>query len=707
LGDLEDEMSICQVYIEVLLQGRKPTLQYSNAKVVLMGDSGVGKTALFDVIRGEAFTPTSSTHARHVFVLDNETVALNGQGMHNDNKEMLRERREILLWDLAGQPGYRVIHQLHLNEVTVALVVFDARNETDPFAGVRHWERALRQTRNMAEQASLPLKKLLVAARVDRGGIAVSKERINEFMRELSFDDYIETSAKDGFHIAELHEMIKGAIQWDALPRVTSNELFETIKEFLLQKKLTGEVLTHIPDLYSSLINAYKIGPNSPELRAQFERCIDLVQARDLIKRFRFGNFVLLQPELLDAYASALVNSVRDDPDGLGSILEAKAKRCEFRIPLDERIQDPEEEALLLLAMIQDMLHHELALLEHTPEGNYLIFPSQSTRVNHELPDREGQALFFEFEGPIEKIYATLAVRLSRSGLFVKKGLWKDAITYTARPGGECGLFQEVIDEGRARLILFFKPQTTELTRFYFEDFVAQHLQRSAISGSVQRFRLFTCPEPTCREPILHSTVVKRRERGFNWLLCSNCGTRVDLSDREERLSIKVPSQTLEMDLAADSKRKLDVLRSSRRKEVEMSQGKKVGDYDLFLCYNPGDRSTIKQISDQLLEMNILPWLDEWETRPGQDWQQVLSAQIASINAVAVFIGKDSPVPWHDPQTDQLLHTFAKKHRIVPVILPECERIPQLPHYIKEPLIDMHVQEPDPIKALIEYIMIK
>jgi len=201
--------------------------------------------------------------------------------------------------------------------------------------------------------------------------------------------------------------------------------------------------------------------------------------------------------------------------------------------------------------------------------------------------------------------------------------------------------------------------------------------------------------------------VVKRRQRGFNWLLCSNCGTRIDLADREERLSSMTPSLTLEMDLAADSRRKLDVLRSTRREEVEMSQGKKMGDYDLFLCCSSADRPTIKEIGDQLLEMNILPWLDEWEVQPGQNWQQVLSAQIASINAATVFVGKDSPAPWHDPQIDHLLRTFAKKHRIVPVILPECEQLPQLPNYIKEPWIDMRISEPDPIRSLIEYTMTK
>ena len=60
-----------------------------------------------------------------------------------------KQTRGILLWDLAGQPGYRLIHQLHLGEVAVALLVFDARSETDPFSGVKHWVRALAQARRV------------------------------------------------------------------------------------------------------------------------------------------------------------------------------------------------------------------------------------------------------------------------------------------------------------------------------------------------------------------------------------------------------------------------------------------------------------------------------------------------------------------------------------------------------------------------------
>src|SRR5438874_13780524 len=88
------------------------------------------------------------------------------------------------------------------------LVVFDSHSETDPFAGVRHWVRALRLAEHVQGNAVLHMKKFLVAARIDRGGKSVSRERIDALLQELGFDGYFETSAKEGHNIASLAEVM-------------------------------------------------------------------------------------------------------------------------------------------------------------------------------------------------------------------------------------------------------------------------------------------------------------------------------------------------------------------------------------------------------------------------------------------------------------------------------------------------------------------
>jgi hypothetical protein len=106
------------------------------------------------------------------------------------------ETRETLLWDMAGQPAYRLIHQLHLNEVAAALVVFDARQAVgDPLAGVRHWARALELARQREGDAG-HLKAFLVVGRADAQGTPVSPERIEELKREYGFDAFSRPARK-------------------------------------------------------------------------------------------------------------------------------------------------------------------------------------------------------------------------------------------------------------------------------------------------------------------------------------------------------------------------------------------------------------------------------------------------------------------------------------------------------------------------------
>ncbi len=688
LGEEDTVIRIWDLDVATLLDiaPSSPSFHYTNAKVVMVGDSGVGKSGLGLVLNGQPFIPTESTHGRHVWPFSSLEIQFDSGR---------KETREIILWDLAGQPGYRLIHQLHLNEVAVALVLFDARSETDPFAGVYHWDRSLRQAQRMQGNSTLPLKKFLVAARIDRGGRSVSIERIESLVRELGFDGYFETSAKEVQGIAELAEAIKQAIDWSMLPKVNSNDLFQHIKDFLISEKEAGHLLSTTDDLYHTFLKSLNAPENTGALRAQFETCIGRVESRDLIRRLSFGNLVLLQPELLDSYASALVNAVKDEPDGLGSIAEEKARAGNFSVPRDERLKNKEQERLLLIAMVEDLLSYEIVLREQAHDGTYLVFPSQSTRENPDLPDPEGKAVIFDFEGPVQNIFATLAVRLSHSGVFKKKETWKDAVTFTARVGGTCGMFQHNIGEGHAELTLFYEKTIGEETRFYFEEYVHTHLQRRALTDTIRRRRIYVCQK--CGEPLTESAVRRRREAGYDWIRCGVCETQISILDKEERLTPIRQSVVQEMDRSADVQRDLSTAASKLQGKIE------IGDFDVFLCHNAKAKPMVKEIGEKLKEQGILPWLDEWELRPGLSWQQHLEKQIKRIKSVAVFVGKDGMGPWQQKEVEAFLIKFAnRKCPVIPVLLPDAQRIPRLPIFLGSMTwVDFRVQEPDPMQRLI------
>jgi class 3 adenylate cyclase/GTPase SAR1 family protein len=549
---------IYQLDLDPLLsQAPVDSAHYVNAKIVVMGDTGVGKSGLCVVLNGHPYKETDSTAGRHVWPFESRDVEV---------KPGVTQTRETLLWDLAGQPGYRVIHQLHLNEATVALIVFDARSETDPLAGVRHWERALRVAQQRQGAGAIPFKKFLVSARNDRGGIAIGEERLQALLKEFGFDGYFRTSAKEGWQIGELREAIRQAIEWERLPEVSSSQLFADIKSFLLDMKKTGRVLVPAASIYEDFVARHAhIASSVPNLRDQVETCIGRLENRDLIRRLTFGGYVLLQPELLDAYASAIVNAAREEPDGFGSLAEEIALTGRFFVPAEQRIQDKAQEQLLLHATVEELVRHDLALRESANDGRYLVFPSQFTRDYEDAPEPKGAAVNITFDGPVQSIYATLAVRLGHSGLFStsRVEMWRNAAVFSAAAGGKCGLFLHEFAEGRGRFTLFFDRQVSEESRFHFEEYVLAHTKRRALDGSVEFVRFFVCE--SCGDPVPDNYVKRLRERGERSFPCP-CGGKVPLTEPKERIQFR--SEVAAMELSADRQRNLDAFVMSAKGET-------------------------------------------------------------------------------------------------------------------------------------------
>lgn len=561
-GEQTPLIHIWELDYDVLLGRDRQTdsVCYKNAKAVLVGDTGVGKSGLSLVLNHEPFEATESTPGRRVWKFNSVEVAL---------KHNLKQTRETLLWDLAGQPGYRVIHQLHLNEVAIALVVFDARSETDPLAGVRHWERALRLAQQRQGASAVPMKKFLVSARNDRGGVSIGEERLQAILKEFKFDGYFRTSAKEGWEIKELRAAIENAIQWDDLPEVLSSQLFADIKTFLLEVKKSGRLLVPASQLFSDFARERPgTAASVANLRDQFETCIGRLENRDLIRRLTFGGYVLLQPELLDAYGSAMVNTAKEEPDGLGSLAEEIALAGKFFVPKEQKITDLGQEQLLLHATVEELVRHDLALRENADDGRYLVFPSQFNRDYEDAPEPKGKAVAITFDGPVQSLYSTLAVRLGHSGLFTtgRAEMWRNAAVFNARAGGKCGLFLNEFAEGRGRLILFFPDErSSPETRFHFEEFVLAHAERRALDGTVELVRFFVCPK--CSTPVPDAYVIMLKEQGQNVFNCFCAGKGVvSLAEPKERLQF--PSAVEAMDRSADRQRDFDAFVMSAKGET-------------------------------------------------------------------------------------------------------------------------------------------
>jgi GTPase SAR1 family protein/nucleotide-binding universal stress UspA family protein len=677
--------------------GPATSTTYANAKVLLLGDSGVGKSGLALVLAGEDFRPTESTHGRMIWQLPPEPRADAGYG-----------QREVLIWDLAGQPGYRIVHQLHLGGAALALILFDSRSETEPLAGVRHWARAVRHAHPVASGG---LTTFLVAARTDRGGITVSRERIQQLVTEFALDEYCETSAREGTGVDLLRSRMLAAIDWDRIPTITSTVLFAAVKRFMRDQRMAGHLMMPLDELSQAfrtqvpsglelmraenkipdLTDADAQEASSAALAAVFEGCVARLESAGQVKRLKLWDYVLLQPELLDSYASAIVNAARDEPDGLGSILESRIVSLDFTVPSADRVTGERQEQLLVFATLEELTRSELVLREPTDDGMQLVFPSAYRR---DLPASEaprGDGVAFRLEGPVDNIYATLIVRLSRSSVFTRVDSWQSAARFAADVG-ECTVRLRSGGDGEAELLVGY-DQVPDLLRLQFERFVHAHLERRATPGTVVRERRYSCPRDNTAFTAEQVAQVRRLDRDS--ILCPVCELRVSLSDDYEPAQ-DTDQETAAMDASADAGRDIAAASTVRRGQEE------VPEFDVFLCHNADDKPAVRDLAQKLRDRGLRPWLDENELRPGLPWQPALEEQIKRIPAVAVIVGSRFG-PWQDLELAAFLRRSARRGcPVIPVLLPGADR-PELPAFLEGMTwVDLAAADPgpDPLERL-------
>jgi nucleotide-binding universal stress UspA family protein len=145
---------------------------------------------------------------------------------------------------------------------------------------------------------------------------------------------------------------------------------------------------------------------------------------------------------------------------------------------------------------------------------------------------------------------------------------------------------------------------------------------------------------------------------------------------------------------------------SSPGKETHMPQastprGKK--EFDVFLCHNSKDKPEVKRIAELLKAQGIVPWLDEWELRPGLPWQRALEEQIEHIKTAAVFVGSNGRGPWQDMELEAFIREFVSRScPVIPVVLADAPDKPQLPAFLRGMTwVDFRVGDPDPMERLV------
>jgi class 3 adenylate cyclase len=374
----------------------------------------------------------------------------------------------------------------------------------------------------------------------------VSSEAIQRFIGEHGFKNYFRTSARTGLGVANLRDAILNSIEWDDLPSVSSTALFQEVQQLILNLQTERVHVLLTQEAYERLL---RLVPAHRPTIGEFRTCAALLESRGLVRRLSFNDSMLFSPEYLDAYASAIVNQARVDPNGLGSVKEDKILKGHFLMNKSERMVDPALEKDVIIATLEDIILRQLAFREVTADGAIIVFPSQFTRENPDLPAPDGIELRIRFTGPLQNIYSTTTVRLFYADRFNVTEIWKNGVVVRDTDNRRAGFQISDFADGQGEIALFFERGVAVEFKRDFIDFVQQHIFELAAAGSIRTRKVFRCR--SCATEFTDAQIRGRKSRGFDSISCSVCGADNPLSLIEESARVSAPTRNTAVAIAS------------------------------------------------------------------------------------------------------------------------------------------------------------
>jgi len=518
------------------------TRRYVNAKVVLLGEGTVGKTSLAHRLIADEYVIRDRTHGMNVWRLDLPLPA------------SATLDREALLWDLAGQEDYRLIHQLFLDETALALLLINPQRD-DPFAEAGDWLKALEASCKPAERTDVA--RLLIFSQVDVGSMKLSDAKIDRFTEQYGFKGWLATSAKTGQNCSDekndrqpskLKQLIAESIPWDKLPWTSTPLLLTELKNAVMAMRDERDIrLLRFAELNQRLVQAM---PGERFEESDVRTAVKLLANHGLARPLKFGDLVLLQPELLNGYAGTIIRAARANKDEIGSVLEADIYKPDFDFTGVERLKNRPDEELLLRALVQTFLDHSLCIAEDLSNGRHLVFPSQYRREK-DIPHDPDIFVSYTFSGEWQTVWTTLVVRLWYSQEFEHKELWRNAAEFASPSGYTLGLkIDHKQGEGTATINVHFDKEVTDDLKAIFIEYVRRHLMK--FGYEVSRDRRYVCLQ--CGKSVTDLAEVRKRiEAKKDFIYCQGCDEKVPLVDVIERRvnSDPVARKISEMDTLA------------------------------------------------------------------------------------------------------------------------------------------------------------
>lgn len=550
---------------------------------------------------------------------------------HLDRKRGDGAQCEAVLWDLAGQPDYRLIHALFLEDADLALVLFDPTRNDDPLQGVGFWLKQLgwervrdrvvagsgRSAHEEPPSEARACQTILVAARCDRGGARLSRQDLEVFCQQRGIGAYHTTSALTGDGVEELIERMKDLVPWEDKPATVTTETFKRIKDFVLGLKADSrrsEVILTPAELRQRLTRTDSAWEFT---EAEMLTAVAHLANHGYVTRLKTSQGeprILLVPELLNNLAASFVLEARRNDRGLGALEERRLLAGEYSFPELANLTSAERYILLDSATVL-FLGRNVCFRETDPLTSiaYLVFPELINLKKPEVDDEETveDGVAYSVSGAVENVYASLVVLLGYTHTFTRRNQWRSHARYQVGNGLVCGFRREAEQDGQVDFVLYFGLGVTETVRTLFQSLFENFLAGRNLT--VMRYQPVSCSNGHA----LNRAVVREQVlSGADFAYCSRCGKRVDLLNSYK--AIQFPKEDVAI---VEAQRRVADQRSHfeqvvfRLKTYVTEQ--KITPPTCFISYAWGtpehERWVEHSLASDLVNAGLVVVLDRWE----------------------------------------------------------------------------------------------
>ena len=162
-----------------------------HARVVLIGDSSVGKTSILNQLSDHSFNP-----------YEVNTIGSNYQLFVEDVRGV---KVEMQIWDTAGQEKFKSLGPIYFRNASAAIAVYDKTNHQS-FDNIGNW------IKNFRDVAGEKTTIAVAGNKADlKDACEVSEHEASEWAKTMNFI-FMETSALSGVGIRELFSKVAAAI---------------------------------------------------------------------------------------------------------------------------------------------------------------------------------------------------------------------------------------------------------------------------------------------------------------------------------------------------------------------------------------------------------------------------------------------------------------------------------------------------------------